>query len=168
MIIRTITITDAFNFLELCKMLDKESTYMMLEPGERNTTIEDQTEYIKNVLEEDLSVIFVCEINGKLVGYVTAIRENFARMRHSAYIVTGILEEFTGQGIGTRLFEELEKWAFSKNIHRLELTVMRHNLAGLALYMRMGFEIEGTKKHSLMINNQYVDEYYMAKLMDSE
>jgi RimJ/RimL family protein N-acetyltransferase len=27
----------------------------------------------------------------------------------------------------------------------------------------MGFEVEGVKKHSLFVNGEYVDEYYMAK-----
>jgi Acetyltransferases, including N-acetylases of ribosomal proteins len=46
---------------------------------------------------------------------------------------------------------------------RLELTVMVHNERAIALYKKMGFEIEGTKKRSMRIDGQYVDEYYMAK-----
>jgi RimJ/RimL family protein N-acetyltransferase len=65
------------------------------------------------------------------------------RNRHSVYLITGILQAFTSQGIGTRLFVELEKWARENNIHRLELTVLVHNEAALALYRKMGFEIEG-------------------------
>lgn len=43
---------------------------------------------------------------------------------------------------------------------------MTHNLAGIALYKKMGFEIEGRKRHSLRVNGAYVDEYYMSKLLD--
>jgi len=60
----------------------------------------------------------------------------------------------------------LEEWAQQHHIHRLELTVMAHNNAGVALYKKQGFEIEGTKRHSLLINGQYVDEFYMSKLLD--
>jgi RimJ/RimL family protein N-acetyltransferase len=42
---------------------------------------------------------------------------------------------------------------------------MTHNIAGIALYKKMGFEIEGTKRDSLLINGEYVDEYYMSKLL---
>jgi len=35
---------------------------------------------------------------------------------------------------------------------------MTHNEAGLVLYRRRGFEIEGVKKHSLLVGSQYVDE----------
>ncbi|MBS8263945.1 GNAT family N-acetyltransferase [Mesobacillus boroniphilus] len=165
MIIRAIRISDTEKFLNLCKKLDTESNFMMLEPEERTTTFDKQYEYIKNIIEDDLSIILICEIEGNIVGYLSAIRESFNRVRHSAYIVTGILKEFTGRGIGTKFFHELEQWSHANNIHRLELTVMCHNEAGLALYKKMGFEIEGTKKHSLIVENQYIDEYYMAKLI---
>ena len=42
---------------------------------------------------------------------------------------------------------------------------MVHNERAIRLYKKMGFEIEGTKKHSLFVNGQYVDEYYMAKIL---
>lgn len=165
MTIREIRIADAKKFLELRKNLDTESKFMMLEPDERKTTIEEEEKYIEDVIKNKLSLILVSEINNQLVGYLSAHREKFTRMRHSAYIVTGIVKNYTGQGIGTKLFVELENWCKSNDIHRLELTVMCHNLAAVALYKKMGFEIEGTKKHSLCIERQYVDEYYMAKLL---
>jgi ribosomal protein S18 acetylase RimI-like enzyme len=56
------------------------------------------------------------------------------------------LKEFTGQGIGTRLFEEMQKWAVMQKIHRIDLTVMKHNERAIALYKKMVFEIEGTKE----------------------
>ncbi|MGP7817701.1 GNAT family N-acetyltransferase [Niallia sp. 01092] len=165
MIIRKIETSDSENFLTLRKTLDEESEFMMLEPDERQTTLEQQKEYIKQTLYNHLSLILVCEIDGKIVGYLSATRESFKRMGHSAYIIIGILKAYTGKKIGTNLFSVLEDWAYSNNIHRLELTVMTHNEAAIALYKKMGFQIEGTKKHSLMINNQYIDEYYMAKLI---
>ena len=108
----------------------------------------------------------VAEHDGRLVGALQAFGGNFRRNWHNVYIVIGILQAFTGQGIGTQLFQKLEEWAKQRHIHRLELTVMTHNTAGAALYKKQGFTIEGTKRHSLLINGQYVDEFYMAKLLD--
>jgi RimJ/RimL family protein N-acetyltransferase len=59
----------------------------------------------------------------------------------------------------------LEDWSREKGIHRLELTVMAHNTNAIGLYQKVGFQIEGTKKGSLFVDGQYVDEYYMAKLL---
>ena len=139
---------------------------MMLEPGERLTTLVEQRAQIERLLMLENQTIFVAEYNGQLVGYLAALGGEFQRNRHSVYIIIGILQAFTGQGIGTQLFRTLEEWAQLQRIHRLELTVMVHNEAGLALYKKKGFEIEGTKRDSLLVNGKYVDEYYMAKLLD--
>ena len=166
MLIRTIRPGDAEQFLNLCKRLDEETQFMMFEPGERTTTVEEQRDHIERLLIQENSTTFVVEHNEQLVGYLSASGGEFRRNKHSAYIVIGILQEFTGQGIGGQLFAALEEWARQSAISRLELTVMTHNKAGLALYRRRGFAIEGTKKHALLIDEQYVDEYYMAKLLD--
>jgi RimJ/RimL family protein N-acetyltransferase len=81
------------------------------------------------------------------------------------YIVIGILQSYSGQGIGAKLFERLEQWAREEEFHRLELTVMTHNHRAIGLYNKMGFKVEGVKKHSLFVNGEYVDEYYMSKLI---
>ena len=52
------------------------------------------------------------------------------------------------------MFEALEEWANQKSIHRLELTVITYNTAGIALYKKMGFEIEGKKRiHYKLMEN---------------
>jgi len=139
---------------------------MMLEPGERTTTVEEQQTEIERLLAKGNRTIFVAEHDGQLAGYLAALGGEFKRNKHSAHIVIGILQDFTGQGIGTQLFLALEDWAHRQHIHRLELTVMTHNKAGIALYQKRGFEIEGTKRHSMFVNGHYVDEYYMAKLLE--
>jgi len=167
MIIRTIHENDAEQFLNLCKQLDEETQFMLLEPGERIRTVEEQREQIRRLLEKENSTSFIVEHNAQLVGYLAAIGGEYKRNKHGVHIIIGILKAFTGQGIGTQLFQELERWACQKLITRLELTVMTHNSVGVALYRKSGFEVEGLRKHALVINGHYVDEYYMAKLLDT-
>ncbi len=166
MIIRTIREDDAQQFLNLCKQLDAETQLMLLEPGERTTTLGEQRDQIKALRRTEDNTIFVAEQNNQLVGYLEASGGTFQRSRHCAYIVIGILQAFTGQGIGTQLFQNLEAWAKQRHIHRLELTVMVHNTRGIALYKKQGFVIEGMRRHALLIDGQYRDEYYMSKLLD--
>ena len=163
--IREIRESDAEEFLNLCNRIDAETPFMMFKPGERPTTIEDQKDEIRDILSRDNQTIFVAEKDNQLIGYLAAYGGRYKRNRQTVYIVTGILQDFTSQGLGTKLFEQLEEWAKKRKIHRLDLTVMVHNEAALALYRKTGFEIEGRKKHSLYINDSYVDEYWMAKLL---
>lgn len=48
------------------------------------------------------------------------------------------------------------------------LTVMTHNSRAIALYKKMGFTIEGLKKHSMKVDGRYVDEYLMAKIYEDQ
>jgi RimJ/RimL family protein N-acetyltransferase len=41
---------------------------------------------------------------------------------------------------------------------------MAHNERALALYRRCGFEVEGTRRHSLLVDGRYVDELLLANL----
>ncbi len=165
--IRAITESDAEQFLLLSKALDEETQFMMLEPGERTTTVEEQTQRIRNLLSQDNQMIFVVERENQLVGYLGALGGNYRRNHDCAHVVIGIRQDFAGQGIGKSLFEALEKWALDRKLHRLELTVMSHNERAIHLYQKMGFKIEGTKKHSLLVNGRYVDEFYMARILDA-
>jgi RimJ/RimL family protein N-acetyltransferase len=164
--IRAIRESDSEQFLLLGKALDEETQFMMLEPGERTLTIEEQTQRIKSVLAQDNQMIFVVEREDQLVGFLGAFGGTYRRNRHSAYIVIGIRQFFAGRGIGKQLFEVLETWAVDHELHRLELTVMCHNERAVHLYQKMGYKIEGVKKDSLWINGRYVDEYYLAKILN--
>jgi RimJ/RimL family protein N-acetyltransferase len=164
-IIREIKESDAEKFLNLCKRIDAETPYMMFEPGERPITIEDQRNEIRDILSRDNQTIFIAEKDDQLIGYLAAYGGRYKRNMQTVYVVTGILQGFTSQGLGTRLLEQLEEWAKKRKMHRLDLTVTVNNEAALALYRKSGFEIEGRKKHSLFINDSYVDEFWMAKLL---
>ncbi len=166
MIIREIKASDAERFATLTPQIEAESEYMLWEAGERNVPVEQQLKMIEGIEQKENSIILVAEGDSKeLVGFLMAVGGNTKRNKHSAYIVMGILKEYRGKGIGTMLFKKLEQWAFNQNIHRLELTVVTRNKAAISLYKKMGFEIEGTKRHSLFIDSEFVDEYYMSKLL---
>jgi ribosomal protein S18 acetylase RimI-like enzyme len=135
----------------------------MYEPDERKTTVNEMAEHIENISRSG-SLMLIAESDNKIVGFLTAERGFAQRIKHSAYIVVGVLKDYSGFGIGNGLFEGLMKWSAENKITRLELTVMCHNERALGLYKKMGFTIEGVKHNSLIIDSKYVDEYYMAKL----
>ena len=162
MIIRNIKLEDAENFLRMLLELDKETEYMMFEPGERINDVNIQRSRIKEMLT-DRNLLLIAEENNEIVGFISVERGIPRRIKHVGYIVVGIRKDFRKQGIGTRFFEELEIWARQNNITRLELTVMCNNVVAKKLYEKMGFQIEGIKKNSMFVNGKYVDEFYMAK-----
>ena len=164
MIIRPIGVSDAENFLELSNNID-ETGFMLYEPGERETTVEQQRKSIEKILIDNNSIFFVAETENKLVGFIAAIGSNLKRNQHSAYLVLGVLENYQGQGIATKLFNKVFDWAKEVEIARLGLTVIKGNTKAFNLYKKMGFVLEGEKVHSLKINGEFVNEYYLYKLL---
>lgn len=162
MIIRKAVPADAFQLAVLMKHVE-ESNFMLFEPGERKTTAEQLEKRLAAAGEE--SVVLVAEEESELTGYLFAMGEGVKRKRHSVYVALGIRQNERGKGRGTQLFLALEEWAKETALHRIELTVLEHNLAAIALYEKMGFEVEGVKRDSLWIDGSYANELHMSKLL---
>ena len=163
--VRMISANDAEQFLELNQKLDNETKFMLLESGERKGSVDKIEERIELTLKKSNEAVFVLEDGNRLVGYASAIGGHCKRNAHKASIVTGVLQSHVGRGGGSRLFETLLRWAEDSPLHRLELTVMKHNERAIALYRKYGFEIEGIKEASLFVDGIYVDEYSMGLIL---
>ena len=113
------------DFWELLNRLDTETDYMMYEPNERKakTTVQELKLDIQDNVIQGFDFLQVATENDKIVGYIRAERGKFERNFHTAYIVIGILKKYRGKGIGTTFFNNLDLWAKTNNIVRLELTV---------------------------------------------
>lgn len=162
--IREVELTDAEKLAKLMLKVDEDSKFMLWSSGERKISLENQLKMIESFLKKTNSTILIVEENKDLVGYLLANGGNAKRNIHTAYLVIGIDKDYRGQGIGTLLFEALNKWATKNKLHRLELTVVTLNDRAVSLYKNQGFEVEETKKDALYIENEFYDEYYMAKI----
>jgi RimJ/RimL family protein N-acetyltransferase len=164
-VIRPVTPDDAEAMVAMYQAIDAETDMLLLEPDERNLDVERQRERLTNMPDTDRA-IFVADNGVALIGYLSLRRERWQRSRHCAYVVVALRQSHTRRGIGGRLFDTAEAWARENGLHRLELTVRVDNAAAVRLYLSHGFIVEGTRRHSLRIDNRYVDEYYMSKLLD--
>lgn len=160
--IRPIQVNDAKAYHDLMYQLDDETSFMLYEKGERKSSIEDFEKRIQGMIEGG-----ICYVHGdkNLNGFIAVNRSHINKIKHIGYIVIGILESHGGRKIGTMLFNKAFTWAKANDIHRLELTVMVPNKAGVNLYEKMGFDIEGVKRKAIYMDGDYLDEYYMSKLL---
>lgn len=166
---RKLRIDEVEAFWNMLNQLDKETQFMLYEPGEREKRGKT-TEGLKRMIESSIDgtdFLLVAEVDQEIVGYIMAERGRLNRVSHRAYIVVGIREGYRGRGIGTEFFNQLEQWAKEQQLVRLELTVMCSNTSAKRLYEKNGFVVEGIKKKSMFVNGAYVDEYYMAKILET-
>lgn len=105
---------------------------------------------IHRFIENKYTTIFVAVEEERIVGFILVSGNNIQRKRHVASIVIGILQEYSGRGIGTRLFKEVEKWARLQDVWRLELTVMAHNTRAQALYKKLDLRKKVSKELLLL------------------
>jgi RimJ/RimL family protein N-acetyltransferase len=164
-LIREAKVEDATAFVALFDRVNSETTFMLFEHGESPTSVEQQSRIFEHWAKTDSGVMFVCEEDKELIGFVAGHRGVSRRQAHLIYIAMGVLQAGLGRGIGRSLLETLEEWAQSKGLQRLELMVNCNNGRAIRLYENFGFEREGVKRHALRIDGQYIDAFYMAKLI---
>jgi RimJ/RimL family protein N-acetyltransferase len=163
--IRTARPYDAAALLDLKRQLDEETAFMMYEPGERDSSVQDLARELAGVARSPNSVVLLAELGGQLAGYMELTGGSFRRSRTTAYLVIGVRAHAAGRGIGTALLGHAKDWAAAHGLHRLELTVMAHNTRAIRLYERMGFSGEGRRTECLLIDDQFVDELTMAAIL---
>ena len=87
------------------------------------------------------------------------------KTRHRAEVAIALLKEYWGQGIGTRLFEEMIALAREKgDTLQLELDFVEGNTRARALYEKMGFRITGVHPNAIRLKDgTMLNEYSMVK-----
>jgi len=167
LLLRRATKEDAAKFLSLWEALDSETEFMLYEPGERKATLEQQASQLAISKKSKNAAIYVIEdtVQSELVGFTAGRRNTNLRDRYTLNVVIGLRQIYTGKKLGAKLLSELEVWAKSIDIKRLELTVMTENEFAISLYKLVGYEIEGTKRMSVHLSSGFKDEYVMSKLL---
>lgn len=138
----------------LWRALDEESTFMMLEPGERGAPAPPQKSYR------------VVALDGfEAVGIVEVHVRPWARTRHRGHLLVGVRESHQSRGIGRTLLGEAVVNARRVGLRKLELTVQASNARALRLYRSIGFETEGMRRRAMVVEGREVDELYMGLLL---
>jgi RimJ/RimL family protein N-acetyltransferase len=163
--IREAKLGDETELVNLFTMLDQETDFMLMEAGERKTTIEKQAKIIEEFTQSNTRVLFIVSEGKKIVGFLGGTSGSANRERYTIHIAMGVLVSHWGKSFGTQLLQALFAWATTNHFHRIELTVMEANEQAKALYKKLGFKIEGVRKNSLKVNGNFINELYMAKLI---
>ncbi|MCL2486790.1 MAG: GNAT family N-acetyltransferase [Oscillospiraceae bacterium] len=162
--IRPTAIGDSAGINELRRMVGVFENILGI-PSERIKTNED---YIAGMDENTHSFVAVSKDddgNEIVIGNAGLVVFSNLRTRHSAGIGIMVHKDFQGMGVGTKLMHSLldiaDNWLM---LVRVELTVFVDNERAIALYKKLGFSIEGTKKKAVIRNGAYVDEFIMARV----
>ncbi|MDR2213032.1 MAG: GNAT family N-acetyltransferase [Pseudomonadales bacterium] len=122
-----------------------------------------ELEAVRKVVAARMPLFFVAIKQDAIIGWCDVIiprqRDGF---RHCGELGMGLLPEFRGRGLGTRLLRETLDAAHASGLSRIELEVYASNQPAIHLYERFGFKHEGCKRQARILDGQAEDILCMA------
>lgn len=148
-----------------------ETDFIMRCPEEcKKYTPEGEAQWIEQNNASENSVALVCEVDGRIAGNCEIRRSPLLKIRHRATIGIALLSEFWGQGIGTKMFEEMiriaEGW---EGVTQMELEFVEVNARARGLYEKMGFRIAGVHPNAIRLKDgTLLNEYMMVRKIECQ
>ena len=164
-LLRLAEASDAEMLLEYLKATSGETPYMIREPEEVRTSLEEEAEFIRKNRENPRALHLLAFVDGAFAGSCSfAPDSERLRMRHRCTVGISLYREFWGMGVGTALMEEILTGAKAAGFEQAELDVVSGNAPAVGLYRKMGFETTGTIPRAFKYKDgTYADFLFMVK-----
>ncbi|HDY7484260.1 TPA: GNAT family N-acetyltransferase [Vibrio vulnificus] len=129
--------------------------------------------YLPDIKREEFDSMFndsqlnfvAVESDGEVLGHLAINLTPKPRLKHSASFGIAVAKTSRGKGVGRFLMEYLLSYCDEQlNLTRLELEVHANNVAALALYKSFGFEVEGTKRKAVLVEDDLIDIVIMSRV----
>jgi ribosomal protein S18 acetylase RimI-like enzyme len=128
--------------------------------------LEDATEFVRQNLDRGNPQL-IAEAGGAVIGWCDIIRNGRPIHAHMGVLGTGVVAEWRGRGVGTALMRAALDQARASGFSRVELTVRESNQVAIALYIRLGFVIEGVHRNAVLVDGVYENMLSMALLFEA-
>ena len=148
---------------------DSEETYVDegLEVTIRQAREEDLTGLVGAIREALSDRTYIeAETIADVVGWVHMNAPEIDKLRHTAELTVGVIDEYRGHGIGTKLLDSAVDWALDNRFEKLYNSVPSINDDAIAFLEGRGWDTEAVREDHYKIGDDYVDEVMMATRLD--
>jgi ribosomal protein S18 acetylase RimI-like enzyme len=161
--IRIVSISETHipSFREAFDILAKERRFIAFTEA---PPLEEVRRFVKANIEGG-SIGLVALRHNKVIGWCDIIVPDVPGFGHSGRLGTGVLKEFRGRGIGSKLVEQAIQCAREKGLLRIELEVYSSNRPAINLYQKFNFRFEGRKSKARYLEGVFEDVDMMALLL---
>ena len=162
LVLRSAEREDAEMLLPYLKRVCGETRFLLREADEcKDMTVEQEEAFINSHAENERACLILAELDGEYVGNASFdVAGRSRRNSHRADIGIALYLDYTGMGIGKKLFalilETIEKCGFET----AELTVVEGNNRAIHMYESFGFVEVGRIPNA----NKYDDGTYAADI----
>ena len=160
---RQIQLADTDTFRAAVDIVARERKYIALVEA---PPIEQVRAFVARNVEHGYPQI-VAAVDGAVVGWCNVPPASRAVSAHVGDLFMGLLPEFRSRGFGERLLRQAVQASDAFGFRRIELGVFATNIAAAALYRKVGFVEEGTRRMAILVDGIYHDEIIMARLKEA-
>ncbi len=126
----------------------------------------ESTRSFVEMIEQNNLAQFYAIIDEEVVGWCDIIPKSFEGLTHIGDLGMGVLAEYRGTGLGSRLLEKAIEHARTFNdIEKIELEVFESNIHAVNLYKKFGFIQEGKRENSRKLDGEYDNIVLMGKFI---
>jgi RimJ/RimL family protein N-acetyltransferase len=158
--LRQISVDDTESFRAAVDAVAREHKYLALLEA---PPIEQVRAFVKRNVEHGYPQIVALEEDA-VVGWCNIPPASRAVSAHVGDLFMGLVPEWRSRGLGERLLRHAVHTADIFGFQRIELGVFATNSVAAALYRKVGFVKEGTKRKAILIDGIHHDEIIMARL----
>lgn len=133
------------------KSVCKEKKYLSSTTG---FSEEETAQFVKRIIENNYTQFYAID-NDKVIGWCDINPRPHEFHSHVGILGMGLLREYRGMGIGTKLLKKAIAHAKKRGIEKIELEVFESNEIAQKLYQKTGFQVEGIKKNGKKHKNKY-------------
>lgn len=125
----------------------------------------DQEEVVFRYNDVESRMFFVTTVDDEVVGWMHLHSPNFEKLSHTAELTMGILEEYRGHGIGSRLMEHGLEWAEANGYEKVYQSLPATNQDGVRFLEQHRWVTEAIRRAHFKIDDEYVAEQQMAVML---
>ncbi|MEE1306166.1 MAG: GNAT family N-acetyltransferase [Agathobacter sp.] len=162
---------DAEMLLPYLKKICGETRFLSREADEcKEMTIEQEESFIIGHLEDERACLILAELDGKHVGNASFhVAGGSRRAAHRANIGIALYQNYTGKGIGKKLFALILETIEQSRFEAAELIVTEGNNHAIHMYESFGFMETGRiPKANKYDDGTYAADIFMVKFFDTK